>query len=105
MFEPITSVGSSFDSLLESLLDKSRIHVQISLESMDVRFCPGINKKTDEGLTSEEMIEIAFLVGKYPNIKSLSVTDYSPPTEDFRTGRFLANILYHCMLGFKKFRI
>jgi len=51
------------------------------------------------------MIEIAFLIGRFSNIKSLSLTDYSPPIEDFRTGRFLANILYHTMLGFKKFRV
>ena len=72
---------------------------------MNSEYCPGIVLKSDKGLMSEEIIEIAFLIGKFKNIKSMSITDYSPPTEDFRTGRFLSNIIYHTMLGFKKFRV
>ena len=45
-----------------------------------------------------------FIIGSNKKIKSMSITDYNPLIEDFRTGRYLTNLIYYTLLGFKKFR-
>jgi len=72
---------------------------------MNSFYCPGVlNRNSKDGLNSEEMIEIMFLIGGNKKVQSISITDYNPKNEDYRTGRFLCNMIYYFMLGFKKFR-
>jgi formiminoglutamase len=105
IYEPITQAGLHFQQFLQQISSLQSLHIQISLETINSLFCPGVsNQNVEIGLTAEEIIEIMFQVGKNKNIKSLGICDYNPTVEDYRTGRLVANMIYYCLLGFKGFR-
>jgi formiminoglutamase len=52
------------------------------------------------GLTSEDIIEMMMLAGKNKKIVTLTISDYNPTIEDYRTGRLLTNMVYYFILGY-----
>lgn len=51
------------------------------------------------GLSSEEIIEIAYLAANDKRLVSVDITEFNPSIEDYRSGFLLGNIIYYLMLG------
>lgn len=99
--EPITQAGALYTQKIQDFLQKCDIcHLSISLEVMNSLYCPGVPKAQKNGLTGEEIIEIMFQSGRSKKIISVSVSDYNPRIEDWRTGRLISNMFYYFSLGY-----
>ena len=101
--EVLTQAGAAFWAFLSSLAVNERLYLCFNLDSINSAFCPGVScPSVVGGFTAEEAIEIGLLAGCCDKVQMMDINEFNPGIEDFRTGRLVANIVYHLILGSTK---
>lgn len=76
-----------------------RIFLSFDIDSIRGADCPGVSCPGVEGLTADEALEMMFVAGQEPNVCLVDMSEYNPRIERDRTGRLVAAMIYHFMLG------
>lgn len=59
--------------------------------------CPGAI-----GLSSDDALAICFAAGSDARVALFDLSEFNPDIEAYRTGKLVAAMLYHFLLGFSK---
>lgn len=102
----LTQAGQMLFELVESLPENSRVFMSFDIDSVNSAFCPGVSAPSVVGgLTAEEAMEIGLVSGRSKKVVMLDISEFNPAVEDYRTGKFIANIVYHTILGLAQFKL
>jgi len=99
--EPITQAGSIFFQILKEASNDPKIEqivLSISMEAIEGAL--GVSSKCTLGLSTEEIVEILKISGRYSDkLIAIEVSDYNPFIEDWSTGRLVSSMFYWFALG------
>ena len=99
----LTQGGAALWEFFSTVQENERVYVCFNLDSINSAFCPGVScPSVVGGFTAEEAVEIGLLAGACPKVQMMDINEFNPGVEDFRTGRLVANIIYHFILGSTK---
>jgi formiminoglutamase len=94
--DPVTS----FRSLIESAERDARdIFVSFDIDSIISSSCPGVSAPATFGLSSDQACQICFSAGQSLHVKLFDMSEYNPVVEEYRTGKLVALLFYHFVLG------
>ena len=73
----------------------------IDIDSVSGKLAPGCSAPAKEGLTVDEILNIAIIAGKADNIKLFDLMEVSPPNDvDNQTSDLAASIIYNFLKGY-----
>lgn len=99
----MTQAGQVLQDILNDSAENERIFISFDVDSINSAFCPGVSSPSVVGgLTAEEAIEIGFVSGSSNKVCLMDISEFAPTVEDYRTGKLLANIIYHFALGISR---
>lgn len=76
------------------------VMLTIDLDVVDIAYAPGVSAPSVGGISSRELIEIAFACGRHPAVRSLDVVELNPNYDvDDRTARLAAVVVWEFMRG------
>jgi formiminoglutamase len=94
--DPITP----FRSLIKSAENSnSDIFISFDIDSIISSSCPGVSAPATIGLSSQQACDISFYAGQSFQVKLMDMSEFNPLIEDYRTGKLVALIFYHFILG------
>ena len=91
----------SFEAVLASFPENSRIFVSFDLDSVAGRDAPGVSCPGATGISSEDALAVCFVAGADSRVALFDLSEFNPEIEDYRTGKLVAAMFYHFLLGYK----
>eukprot|EP00028_Trichosphaerium_sp_Am-I-7-wt_P006781 CAMPEP_0168536818 /NCGR_PEP_ID=MMETSP0405-20121227/19850_1 /TAXON_ID=498012 /ORGANISM="Trichosphaerium sp, Strain Am-I-7 wt" /LENGTH=308 /DNA_ID=CAMNT_0008565045 /DNA_START=206 /DNA_END=1132 /DNA_ORIENTATION=+ len=92
-----TSVLDAFKN--EECMKKDNVFVSFDIDSINGADCPGVSCPANVGFSSQEALDICFAAGSNPKVRLMDVSEFNPTVESYRTGRLVAQMFYHFLLG------
>jgi len=90
----------AFREILGGAMDRSSaIFVSFDIDSIMSSSCPGVSAPATVGLTAQEACDLCFEAGLCLSVRLMDVSEFNPQVEDYRTGKLLALLFYHFVLG------
>lgn len=96
------AVKNAFKDVLTSMRDCDVIFVSFDIDSIRQSDVPCVSCPSPLGLSAEEALDIMVLAGKEPRVGMVDVSEFNPEVctaMSYNVGRFVANMLYHFILG------
>jgi formiminoglutamase len=92
---------TAFNQVLKQFGDDKAIFVSFDLDSVAGDFAPGVSCPGAIGLSSDESLQICFAAGANPATVLFDLSEFNPEIEPYRTGKLVAAMFYHFLLGYK----
>lgn len=94
------SAAAAFGKLLKRLPARGNALVSLDIDSVNWAEAPGCSAPQTEGFTASEAIEMSFLSGQNPRVRSFGVFELSPALDpDGRTANLVAHCVAACIRG------
>ena len=94
----------AFSELLASWPSDASIFVSFDLDSVDGAHAPGVSCPGVRGLSAQNALDICFVAGANPNVVLMDLSEFNPDIETYRTGKLVAGMFYHFLLGYQSRR-
>ncbi len=102
---------AAFEEVLQTLAQKNDdVFVSFDLDAVAGCDAPGVSAPGVVGLTADEALQICFAAGAHPQVAMFDLSEYNPLAEPgceesgiapgYRTGKLVAAMFYHFLLGF-----
>jgi formiminoglutamase len=82
--------------------NKTNVFISFDIDSIRACDCPGVSCPSPVGLSAQEAMDIAMLCGSSGTVRVFDVSEFNPRVEDYMTGKLVANIFYHFLIGLCK---
>lgn len=92
------------DVLKHATAGVEAVYVSIDMDCLDQAFAPGTNVPGQGGLTSFQLLEAVFAVGRHPAVRGFDIVEVSPPLDPTNVTSFMAAALLMQILGAVKAR-
>lgn len=96
---------AAFQSILSKFVQDDPnvlIFVSFDLDAVRSADAPGVSCPGALGLSSDDALEICFDAGNNPNVALFDLSEFNPEIEGYRTGKLVAAMFYHFLMGKSK---
>ena len=105
--EAVRKMGArvAFESVLSKFVEDDPnvlIFVSFDLDAVRGADAPGVSCPGAIGLSSDEALDICFDAGRHPNVALFDLSEFNPEIEEYRTGKLVAAMFYHFLMGRSK---
>ena len=94
--------AGAFRELLASWPENAAGFVSFDLDSVSSEYAPGVSCPGVVGLSAEDALGICFAAGEHPSVTMVDLSEFCPEAESYRTGKLVAAMFYHFLLGYEK---
>jgi formiminoglutamase len=90
------------DELATAQMPKGKrraLFCSFDLDAVTGADAPGVSCPGTVGLSAEEAFGICYSAGSQAEVQLMDLSEFNPAVDDYRTGRLVANMFYHFLLG------
>lgn len=92
--------GAAFARTLARFPSDARVFVSFDLDAVRGADAPGVSCPGAVGLSSDDALSICRVAGADPRVALVDLSEFNPDVEAYRTGKLVAAMFYHFLLGF-----